>query len=223
MLNRRNIRIFLLAVSLCSAGTVTHACIVPRDYDETAFLEADLIFVGELTDYEVVTIADGSIDRDMAVLTYHVDEVLKGKAGKSIRLWWPNSTFAYPSAMPRFAKTVVAAIPSQRNDHRWGDSFRYPSEASITSLPVVHQVACSSESIFPVGHGDIATIKRWIAAGAADATPLDFNEDYANGDVVSARRTSQWNLLPIAGGALAIGLSLPVIWLRRLRKAKPKS
>jgi hypothetical protein len=213
----------LLAASLCTVGSAANACVEFREYQETAFLAADLIFVGELTDYEVVTIADSSISRETAVLTYKVDEVLKGKAGKTIRLWWPNSTFEYPSAIPRFSPTVVAAEPSERSATDASDGFRYPSKASITSLPVVHQVGCSPASIFPAGSSDIETIKRWIAAGAADGTRLNFNEDYANGDELPARHSFQWNLLPLAAGLVAVGILLTVIWWRRPQRSKPKA
>ncbi|RNJ61970.1 MAG: hypothetical protein EDM03_10710 [Porphyrobacter sp. IPPAS B-1204] len=151
MVRVRLVTSLLLAASLGASATAVEACVDFREYDETAFLEADLIFVGELTDYELVTVDDHGFARELAVLTYEVNAVLKGKAGRTIRLWWPNSTFGYPPAMPRHASTVVAAIPAERNAPDGGGSVRYPSEAAIRSLPMVHQIACSPASIFPAG------------------------------------------------------------------------
>jgi hypothetical protein len=220
--SRRNISALLFAVSLCAAGAPARACIVQRDDDETAFLAADLIFVGDLTDYEIVSIDGGTFPRETAVLTYRVEAVLKGKAGETIRLWWPNSTFAYPPAMLRFAPSVVAAVQGERRATNWTDSFRYPSEAAITGLPAVHQIPCSPESVFPASPTDIATIKRWIAKGAADGTPLSY-AGAATGEPLAARRTSQWNLLPLAAGTIGAAALLPVVWWRRQRKAKRKA
>lgn len=222
MVRVRLVTSLLLAASLGASATAVEACVDFREYDETAFLEADLIFVGELTDYELVTVDDHGFARELAVLTYEVNAVLKGKAGRTIRLWWPNSTFGYPPAMPRHASTVVAAIPAERNAPDGGGSVRYPSEAAIRSLPMVHQIACSPASIFPAGPGDIATIKRWIAAGAADETRLNYDEGYTNGEELPLRRTSQPNLLRYAAGALAAGMVMLALWWMRARKPRRK-
>lgn len=223
MFAQRILLCLLIAMFAVSAVTPAYACIDMADYDETAFLEADLIFVGELTDYELVTVDDGGFPRELAVLTYEVNEVLKGKADRTIRLWWPNSTFGYPPAMLRYESTVVAAIPAEQNAPDGSGSFRYPSEAAIRSLPAVHQIPCSSESIFPAGPGDIATIKRWIATGAADGMRLNYDEGYTNGEELPARHTPQINLLPYAGGALAVGMLMLALWWKRLRKSKRKA
>lgn len=100
MVRARLLKSLPIAVSVWSAVTPAKACPDYAEYDETAFLEANLIFVGALTDYEIVTTQYYGQPQERAVLTYRVDQVLKGTAGRTIRLWWPTSTFGYPHAMP---------------------------------------------------------------------------------------------------------------------------
>lgn len=219
MLVGRILHCLLIAVFAVSAPTPAYACVDVAEYDETAFLEADLIFVGELTGYELVTAEDHGFPRDLAVLTFEVTEVLKGKAGRTIRLWWPNSTFGHPPTLGRYAATLVAADANNAADRKGAVSFQFPSIEAIQSMPVVYQQPCTSEAIFPVSQTDIVTIKRWITAGEADGTELSY-DGFKVVDELPARRTAQVNLLPIGGGAVGVGaLILAILRRRRRRKA----
>jgi hypothetical protein len=82
MLAVRPVTSLLLAASTGASATAAEACVVSRDFDETAFLEADLIFIGDLTDYNIVTVQGEFHDTELAVLTYRVDQVLKGGGGR---------------------------------------------------------------------------------------------------------------------------------------------
>lgn len=218
----RGFRPLLAALALWSAASAGHACITYREHDETAFLEADLIFVGNLTDYEIVTAQDRYVDEELAVLTYHVDRVLKGQAGETIRLWWPNSTFELPDSMGRYDATLVAVVRSEAPEGDWSGWLRYPSRNALMALPVVHQQGCSSASIIPVGPRDLATIKRWIAAGSADGTPLTY-DGVRIGDELPARRTNQTDFLPAIAGMLGGGALVLVIRRWRRRSARRQS
>jgi hypothetical protein len=217
--SRHNIKVLLLAAVLCASGSAANACIEYRDFDETSFLKADLIFVGQLTDYEIVLAQDRFVDEELAILTYRVDDVLKGDAGRTIRLWWPNSTFALPGAMRRDDATLVAVDRSEAAEGDWRGWLRYPSRNALTALPVVHQQPCSNESIIPLGPRDRATVTRWVAAGTADGTTLAF-DGFGKGEDIPARRTAQIDLLPIGGGVVGGGLVLGAIrrWQRRWRR-----
>ena len=219
MVRVRLVTSVLLAALIAASATAVEACVDFREYDETAFLEADLIFVGELTDYELVTVDDHGFARELAVLTYEVNAVLKGKAGRTIRLWWPNSTFGHPPTLGRYAATLVAADANIAADRKGAVSFQFPSIEAIQSMPVVYQQPCTSEAIFPVSQTDIVTIKRWITAGEADGTELSY-DGFKVVDELPARRTAQVNLLPIGGGAVGVGaLILAILRRRRRRKA----
>lgn len=206
----------LLAVSAVAAASVADACITYRESDEADFLEADLIFVGDLTDYEIVTAKDRYFDDELAILTYRVDEVLKGEAGETIRLWWPNSTFGLPESMSRYGATLVGVDQGAAAEEHWTGWLHYPSRNAITGLPRVHQVPCSGASILPVAPVDVATVTRWIAAGKADGTALTYG-GLRRVEELPARRTAQVNLLPIGGGVLGGGFLLLAIrrWRRR--------
>jgi hypothetical protein len=208
----------LLAVSAVAAASVADACITYRESDEADFLEADLIFVGDLTDYEIVTAKDRYFDDELAILTYRVDEVLKGEAGETIRLWWPNSTFGLPESMSQYGATLVGVDQgAAAAEEHWTGWLHYPSRNAITGLPRVHQVPCSGASILPVAPVDVATVTRWIAAGKADGTALTFG-GIRKVEELPARRTAQVNLLPIGGGAVGVGALILAIHRRRRRR-----
>lgn len=213
----RSFKLLLAALALWSAASAGHACITYREYDETAFLEADLIFIGKLADYEIVTAQDRYVDEELAVLTYRVDRVLKGQAGETIRLLWPNSTFELPDSMSRYDATLVAVVPSEAPEGDWTGWLRYPSRNALTALSVVHQQGCSNASIMPVGPRDLATIKRWIAAGSADGTPLT-NDGFRIADELPATRTRQIDLRPVGAGVL--GGSALVLAIRSWRRRR---
>ncbi|WDA40072.1 hypothetical protein [Erythrobacter sp. BLCC-B19] len=209
----------LLSVSVAAAAPAANACITYRESGEADFLEADLIFVGDLTDYEIVTAKDGYVDYDLAILTYRVDAVLKGKAGETIRLWWPNSTFELPESMSLHRATLVGVDQGAAAEEPWTGWLHYPSRNAITGLPQVHQPGCSDASILPVAPEDVATVKRWIAAGKADGSALSYG-GFGDLGELPARRTAQVSLLPIGGGAVGIGaLILAINRRQRRRKA----
>ena len=214
----RALKALIAGSALWIGATAANACIVFREYDETAFLEADLIFVGDLTDYEIVSVEDHGRRMEMAVLTYRIDEVLKGKAGDTIRLNWPNSTFELPNSLPRYDATLVGVVSPEAREHDWTEWLRYPSVNALWKLSMVHQQACSHSSIFPVARRDVATIKRWIAAGAADESELSY--DGVKIVDVPARRTGQWNLGVFGGGVFGGGLA--ILARRRWRRRKAK-
>lgn len=209
----------MLAISAVAVASVANACITYRENGEADFLEADLIFVGDLTDYEIVTTKDGYFEDEMAILTYRVDEVLKGEAGETIRLWWPNSTFGLPESKRRYGATLVGVEQGAAAEQHWTGWLHYPSRNAITGLPRVHQPGCSGASILPVAPEDVVTVKRWIAAGKADGTALSYDGLRTVGEL-PARRISQVNLLPIGGGVLCGVLLLLAVrrWRRRTEK-----
>lgn len=209
----------LLAIPAVAVASVANACITYRENGEADFLEADLIFVGDLTDYEIVTTKDGYFEDEMAILTYRVDEVLKGEAGETIRLWWPNSTFELPESMSRYGATLVGVEQGAAAEQHWTGWLHYPSRNAITGLPWVHQPGCSGASILPVAPEDVVTVKRWIAAGKADGTALSYDGLRTVGEL-PARRISQVNLLPIGGGVFGGVLLLLAVrrWRRRTEK-----
>ncbi len=209
----------MLAISAVAVASVANACITYRENGEADFLEADLIFVGDLTDYEIVTTKDGYFEDEMAILTYRVDEVLKGEAGETIRLWWPNSTFGLPESKTRYGATLVGVEQGAAAEQHWTGWLHYPSRNAITGLPRVHQPGCSGASILPVAPEDVVTAKRWIAAGKADGTGLTYDGLRTVGEL-PARRTGQVNLLTIGGGVLGGGVLLLAVRRWRRRRAK---
>lgn len=212
----------LLAASLGASVTAANACVVFRDFDETAFLEADLIFIGDLTDYNIVTVQGEFHDTELAVLTYRVDQVLKGEAGDKIRLQWPNSTFELPDSMKRIDATLVAAVPGEAPEADWTGWLRYPSINALTSLPMLHQRPCTSPSIMSVAPRDVAMIERWIAGEAADAAQLSTDSIKIVGEV-PARRTGQWNLAAIGGAVFGVGALTAAIHRRRRRRKRDRA
>lgn len=222
MLAVRPVTSLLLAASLGASATAAKACVVFRDFDETAFLEADLIFIGDLTDYNIVTVQGEFHDTELAVLTYRVDQVLKGEAGDKIRLQWPNSTFQLPDSMKRIDATLVAAVPGEAPEADWTGWLRYPSTNGLTSLPMLHQRPCTSPSIMSVAPRDVAMIERWIAGEAADAAQLSTDGIKIAGEV-PARRTGQLNLLPIGSGAVGVALATLAINRRQRRRKRDRA
>lgn len=212
---------FLFVISPLWLAAAANACIVYNDYDEAAFIEADLIFVGNLTDYNIVTIEGEWFDQELAILTYRVNEVLKGKAGDTIQLQWWNSTFAFPATMSRYGETLVAANRDGAPERDWTGWLQYPSINALSRLPTVHQSPCSDASISPVAQSDVATVKRWITAGASDGSALSY-DGFRIVDELPARRTGQVSLLAIGSGTVSGGLLAFLIWYRRRRRASAR-
>lgn len=83
-------KLFIIVVIQLLIPSLAFGCFTMRYFDIGYVRHADTIFVGELSDYQILEEKRGS----HALLTFKVESVLKGFLGDTVVVRWDNSTFA---------------------------------------------------------------------------------------------------------------------------------
>ncbi len=131
-----------------------NACVsfVPQNLSD--IVTAEIVFVGSVIDYQVVTPEAPETGRrlsDYALITFQVSETLRGIPLEEIQLYWWNTTSGIPSSLRGEGERIVAAIPFSFNAPRLtlyasNETLRGPSGPKLYS---VLQTLCSSPFVFP--------------------------------------------------------------------------
>lgn len=116
MLNLTNFMRSFLAILLLGAPNAALAC---SEYLEGArFSENEHIFVGRLIDYEVFERGDGRVGK-WAILTYIVDEALRGEFGSKVEVVYNGSMYGYaPQKLTVPSKEIVQVFPNENAGER---------------------------------------------------------------------------------------------------------
>lgn len=181
-------RSIVIVASLALTSQPALACIEYRfDSDESDILSADAIFVGRLIDYEIITFGGDLDQEDAAVLTYEVDQVLKGKLGGEVTLYWENYAFAYPDSASSFVEIVGVQSPYPKQPEDFWNLAQVPNLTAIRSEPRIFRPLCGASITIVGTDANVENVASWIAKGAADDAVLE--ETAGSVEEVTARRT----------------------------------
>lgn len=171
------------AIASATVGPgMAHACIVPvrPTLEDVRF--ADVVVVGRVTNYRIVRdeafrrrmLASrdllASVRRryedprvglmsDYARFDIQVQEVLVGRASRTLAVTWDNSTFGEPDTMAAGSYLVALRRPTSASPPLRGPSatiFRNSDRLSLTVL----QAPCSSPFIYEVASPQARTLRR---------------------------------------------------------------
>lgn len=155
------------------APTAANACIVYRESHLEEIRQADVVFVGDITSYEIVERDSGyghAIEEGL--LTINVTNTIKGSAPSTVKLAWPNSTFGFAPEMRTFRLGIYAAtydpsgFPEELNAHLRSDQL------------YLFQPPCSGGFAMPHSEADEGVIRQVLAGSSAT-----FDDLRAWGDV----------------------------------------
>lgn len=87
----------------------SQACIVFAGFESADVIYADLVFEGEVIEYEYVAGGEQPSLRDYALITFRVDRALRGSTEDEVTLYWWNSTFGVRGEWNHSTALIVAA------------------------------------------------------------------------------------------------------------------
>ena len=161
-----------LLVSLGSAQSLS-ACIVYADIDYQAIFQADLVVIGQVSNYRILRPKDdkGRIIAEYAQFDIRTREVVKAanadspQSGDLIPVTWDNSTFSEPDAMYSLPQSVGFLI-ALRHPSSDVPPLRGPS-AFIAPTPdpelfTVLQAPCSQAFIFRMDSLTAIALRQWL-------------------------------------------------------------
>lgn len=160
-------------IGLLMFGTAADACIMHAELHTADATYADVVVVGRIANYVIVPDAaarQGELDlsssiklspdtrrglkgrtgsvRDYARFDVVIDQVLRGKAAKTIRVTWDNSTFREPETMPSGPMLIALRDPRGAAPPLRGPSGAILANPEPGTLTVL-QAPCASAFIFP--------------------------------------------------------------------------
>jgi hypothetical protein len=138
------------------------ACMVsaPLQVGDVAY--ADLVVTGRIANYHIVRGRGPRPISDYARFEVVVDQVLKGKAGKTVSATWDNSTFAEPTRLPPGRYLVALRRSGARTPPLRGPSatvFPDPERGSMVLL----QAPCAPAFMFPATSREAAAVAKVLA------------------------------------------------------------
>ena len=159
------------AVMLSSAAHPAAACITLAPFHVEDIQQADVVFSGTLTRYQVVKPLD-KYAPSYALLTFHVNDILKGRPARNLQVYWSNSTFGIPADLSYTKPFLVAAVKSGRPSLpiRSGSATIYP--ISRPDLLQVLQAPCSSAFLLQKTPQTMKDIRILLGGGTVE--PRDY-------------------------------------------------
>lgn len=179
----------VLILGLAASSGEAQACRIDAPLKPGDIRYADVVVMGRIANYEIVLDQQARQDRkdllarspdmpaevrkslqsqtefmsDYARFTVIVDEVLVGKAPKTLTVTWDNSTFDEPETMAP-GRYLVAL----RNSKSASPPLRGPSATILASrqpeLPTVLQAPCAPPFIFEAGSQEELTVRGLLSA-----------------------------------------------------------
>ena len=125
-------------VSFFFHGSV-HACLIYFPFDESIIDDADIIFRGRITSYELIH------DHDVARLAFDVEETLFGEHASTRVAVWTNSTAAFPEDLSGLGSDVVVGLMATGWDYRCWNHPDFPLPdglAELRDLPWILEENC---------------------------------------------------------------------------------
>jgi hypothetical protein len=174
---------------------------------------ADMIVVGNVTDYEVVTSSETPSWRH-GLVTVRIANALKGDVSGEVKLLWQNSTFELPEELPATEPAIIAARRLN------GDTPSPQGQWHVLQAP------CSSPFILPYSRRaieDIGLVLRGgsVARGEEEYWEPDQNALLESTPATHSRESSGTPLIVLAG-ALGLGAAATIWMLPRRRRKRPQ-
>lgn len=212
----RAIGLLLFLVSVCSA-TAASACIDIVPFEIQDIRQADAIFSGKLVRYERVSPGRPDSLDDYALLTIHVDKVIKVKVSRTVQLYWWNSTFGVPETKEIATPLLIAAVSAKRRilPLRGGSATVFPTLRP--DLLQLMQSPCSSpfllddtpqnvENVRKILRGETVEPHDYFAVRAAESERRNKVEIDPRGRVKGLMLSVGGLVVAAAATALFIGL-----------------
>lgn len=179
------LRLLAAGIALLGLSAPAHACRlrVPLQLDDVQY--ASTVVVGRIVNYQIIPdresrrkmlssselpqdshkIYEGptGILSDYARFDIEVDEVLTGKAGRTIAATWDNSTFAEPKQMLSGPFLIALRDPSAPLPPLRGPSGTILPNRDPQSLTVL-QAPCASPFILEAGSADAQKVRAALSA-----------------------------------------------------------
>ncbi|WP_271077012.1 hypothetical protein [Aurantiacibacter sp. MUD61] len=132
------------------------ACRINRPFDPAYANEADAVFIGHLSDYEVVEVRRPGLSVPLTYSRFRFEptQVLSGDASGSLTITWSNSTYAQPAEMPDGLYLVALHLPSAEPPVVLAGEWFEPDHAIVSQQP------CSQALLFPVDSEDAARVRE---------------------------------------------------------------
>jgi hypothetical protein len=144
-------RTALILLSALLAATPASACLGGYGLQFNNIRQSDVVVVGKLIDYRVVSPRQDFPIADYAILTIQTERMLKGKRKRIIKFSWDNSTFNEPESMRLGTRVIVAGVAPlglQPPMREGASATVFP--APRRDIPRVLQAPCTAPFIF--GH-----------------------------------------------------------------------
>lgn len=196
------------------------ACIDIAPFEIEDIRQADAIFSGRLVRYERVSPGRPNSLTDYALLTVHVDRVIKGNVPKEVQLYWWNSTFGVPKEKRVDSSLLIAAVSAGRRmlPLRGGSASVFPTRRA--DLLQLMQAPCSMPFLLDDTEQNTIAVRDILRHQTVPprnyfAVQMQVMEHDAH---VSATRRSQNKKLAVAlSTVLAVAIALAVIagWMRK--------
>ena len=132
----------LAALTLLSAPA--EACMFHAPIELSDIKYAEVVVLGHISNY---ALADESSVFDYAKFDILIDEVLMGKAARTISVTWDNSTFEFPESMPSGQLLIASRDPRSGTLPLRGPSATIVPNPELDTLTVL-QAPCSDPFIF---------------------------------------------------------------------------
>ncbi|MFT4025835.1 MAG: hypothetical protein QM676_03385 [Novosphingobium sp.] len=194
------------------------ACIDLAPFKIEDIRQADAVFTGKVTRYEIVSPEQPGTLSDYALITVVVQEMIKGQASGEIQLYWHNSTFDLPDPLYVAEPSIFAVVRADR----LGLPLRGPSATTFASrrpdILQILQAPCSGEFILPYSRQGVANIRAILAGTALDPDSVIAPQEGTVLRQIPAERhwRSPLGVWHWIGVAIAIGvIGLVLAWLLR--------
>jgi hypothetical protein len=205
----------LLALSPSAAD----ACIDIAPFVVEDIRQADVVFTGTLSDYEVKEGPKRYSLNKYGLLTFHVDGVLKGEIERDVQIYWWNSTFNMPEKMDLGERMIVAVVSSDKSLPLRRASA-YVIGSMRPDLLQVLQAPCSASFTFPYNVDTEVNLRAVLAGG--DPGDYDYFRQAENrleitrADLAEQREWRRSSILFSLFGLMLLGIM--AVWVMRLRK-----
>ncbi len=189
----------ILFLSPVSASASMYQCWPDHDTEYPKLLEADAVFLGEMTDYRLV-FGDGSNSLyPDAVMTFDVIETLKADLSDEVEITWQDPKIPPEDARPPMGVEIFAILAL--NDETAPSGKRYHAM----------ETTCGGLLRFEGTAQNIEAIKMWLATGEVRAHELSSNARFG-GPLTGTRPDDRfyWILMAFIALGAAIAITLTI-------------
>jgi hypothetical protein len=95
---------------MLTSASAARACPDIAPFEIEYIRQADAVFTGQLVAYERVSPGEPGLLYDYGLLTFRVDEVIKGAVPKRVQLHWWNASFGVPETLTIETPLLIGAV-----------------------------------------------------------------------------------------------------------------